>query len=115
MEQTAGFAEAMGELTNQGTLHPTVEVCGSPGEVGNQPELGHRMPLRKQALTFNSDTQADLIGGRAMTTREGKQSVHMMIMLYAPDQVPPRGLESRSLVALLKHEGSNPRRSSLWC
>ena len=46
--QSEGFATAMAELTTTSTAHPTVEVCGSPGEVANRPDLGVMLLWRRR-------------------------------------------------------------------
>ena len=59
--QTSAFAEAMGELLDDESTHENVEVCGSPGEVGNNPELGHRYPITMNAYgTYDLSGQGEV-------------------------------------------------------
>ena len=89
--QSTGFAEAMGELTDDTSTHPLVEVCGSPGEVGGRPELGHRMVFRtSQGSALDYNGYQDLMPNRRMGRYNAAQTAHAMVSLHAPDQLRQR-------------------------
>jgi uncharacterized protein (DUF1501 family)/uncharacterized protein (DUF1800 family) len=89
--QTLGFAEAMGELVDDTSTHALVEVCGSPGEVANQPKLGNRytMYLFKE-YDREMYGRNSLMPDRKMSYYSDTTTVHMMINLYARDQLVQR-------------------------
>ena len=89
--QTVGFAEAMGELVDDTTTHALVEVCGSPGEVANKPALDHRMTMA-YINEFGRENWGNtaLMPNRPMSYNAASGTIHLMINLYAPDQLLQR-------------------------
>ena len=69
-----------------------VQVCGSPGEVGSKPELGHRFGINM----INSGVYAwdyglrELMDNRQALPYRDAGAVHAAINLYASDQLLQR-------------------------
>ena len=82
--QTLAMAEELGGRTNLDN-HGT-EVCGSPGEVANRPEYGHRIASWISLLNLGDE-------GLFRDYKHGgvaRRMVHTARSLYAPDQLRQR-------------------------
>ena len=69
------------------TVEVTYEVCGSPGEVANEPSLGNRYGIHLTADI--PDTSSPPLHA-SHSWDEGKQAVQYNVALTAPDQLRQR-------------------------
>ena len=76
------------------------EACGSPGEVLNQPQLGHRFTAQ---LTGTESGQEELFA--SYEPSNGKRMVHTMIALYAEDQLRQRVAWALSQIFVIGESG----------
>jgi len=72
---------------------PLVEVCGSPGEVSNNPALGHRF---RSWIGFEEDGSAEL--DQPVGPSEAKRSIYHSVALDAADQLRHRAAWALSQV-----------------
>jgi hypothetical protein len=88
--QSAGFAAAVGvgvSAAPQGDV-AGIEMCGSPGEVANDPAQGQRYYFGKNRWDAAAPyTQQEMLKNYEMTGANKKQAVHTTIALQAPDQL----------------------------
>lgn len=105
--QSPGMAAFLGasEADKPAPEHPTMDVCGSPGEVESKPELGHQYSMY---LTdeLKDDFQTDIkVGNRRMF----KQMNFYSTVLTAPDQLRQRMAWALSQILVIGEEGlGNP-------
>jgi len=107
--QSIPMAKAMNALA-EGL---SVESCGSPGEVANDPSLGHRYRLY-HINGWNGDGAAELFrnyGGWDQDGEEGKIMVHTTIALRADDQLRQRMAWALAQIYVIGETGLNDYRS----
>ena len=80
--QTTEIAKLVGAVSPGAT--DGFEACGSPGEVANDPALGHHYYFT------SSDVKSDDAVAKEYTAREGKAYVWYNVALTAPDQLRQR-------------------------
>eukprot|EP01052_Picozoa_sp_SAG31_P011017 SAG31_NODE_614_length_13525_cov_4.312230_5_plen_1443_part_00 len=89
--QSTGLARAVGVGVRPADGVPGVEVCGSPGEVGNDPTLGNRFYFgHERYRTYGLLTQQELLYNFAGAPGAEKQTVHATIAVFGPDQLRQR-------------------------
>jgi len=105
--QTAATAEAFGVVGKPQA--GDVEACGSPGEVMNEPALGHRYSMKlfgdSTESVLYTDTVTESALYQAYTQRNGKSMVHNTIALKAADQLRQRMAWALSQIVVVGEEG----------
>ena len=104
--QSPGFAAAVGVTLVPAATQPIQEICGSFGEVANNPLLDNAYPYggyrRNQVYLYD---QQDL-SNTYRTHNEMKSNLHATISVYAPDQLRQRMAWSLSQVCVIGAVGA---------
>ena len=92
-------------------------MCGSPGEVANDPTLGQRFYFGKER--YNSDgarTQQYQLNNYRGNPPTQKQAIHTSIALYSPDQLRQRVAWALSQTLVIAEFGSAilPGHAEVW-
>ena len=108
--QTLAMAQEFGvlaELDSHGT-----EVCGSPGEVANRPEYGHRIASWISQLNLGTEALFRYYPRSGVARR----MVHTARVLYAPDQLRQRVAWALSQVYVIGFNGldSYGDKNEIW-
>jgi len=105
--QTTATAEAFGAAGDPQT--GDAEACGSPGEVANEPSLGHRYSMQLFGDSTESVLYTDAVTRSALYQHyeqsNGKSMVHNNVILTAADQLRQRMAWSLSQIIVIGEEG----------
>ena len=86
------------------------EACGSPGEVSNAPELGHRYGIYVSRIDRGNEALF-----RYYSINNGKSMVHTAQALHAPDQLRQRVAWALSQIYVVGVEGlGKPDENEVW-
>ena len=115
--RSKGIAEAVGVAVSPAEGVAGVEMCGSPGEVANDPTLGQRFYFGKER--YNSDgarTQQYQLNNYRGNPPTQKQAIHTSIALYSPDQLRQRVAWALSQTLVIAEFGSAilPGHAEVW-
>lgn len=90
--RSAGFAEAVGITVSPNQDQGWIEMCGSPGEVANNPTLGNRWWFGKEKRNnVGAYNQQELLQNfKSDKGTNQKQKVFNEITIFAPDQLRQR-------------------------
>lgn len=106
--QSFALAQAFG--ASGATSADAVEVCGSPGEVANDPTLGHKFTL---AITPKGKGSNERY--RQYSTQLGKSIVFNHMAIYAPDQLRQRVAWALAQIYVISDEGiSKGPENEVW-
>ena len=116
--QSAGFAEAVGVTAEPSSASvPTVEMCGSAGEIASDPFVGHHFFFGKERVgdVFKFTQFENLPNFRAANSF-GAQQVHTMAALYAHDELRQRVAWSLAEIVVVSQKGSGilPDHTEVW-
>ena len=100
--QSEGMARFIGARRGPGLA---AEACGSPGEVSNEPSLGHRLHFWQMGPLGVKGFE-EMLPDRAYSgVQAGKAIVHVNVALSAPDQLRQRVAWALSQVYVVSEEG----------
>ena len=97
--RTAGFAEAIGAAAAPAAGAATYEMCGSAGEVANEPLLGNKYYFGAERYSTYRKQQELLLPHSRHADQ--KHSVHSTLGLFAPDELRQRVAWSLSQVLVI--------------
>ena len=106
--QSIGFARAIGIEVTQADTQPGVEICGSPGEVANDPTHGQRMYFGKERFGQVAPyTQQEVLKNfRPHEQSSRRQIVHTMTALANKDELRQRVAWELSKIFVVADFGS---------
>jgi len=99
--QTQSLAERVGALAVNGSTSHGFEVCGSVGESGNNPLLGHKYKMSTSGQTDATFSDAD----RSMYPPAAKTAVWTTVALTSNDQLRQRVAWALSQIVVASHVG----------